>query len=86
MNEIVDQIMWVMNLTRRTLHLPLRIARAQAAFLEFLFAKVFHRPPPLNRDQIVMLQEDNVGDGHPAEALFGLKPGSFRQGIEAYLT
>jgi uncharacterized protein YbjT (DUF2867 family) len=85
LNEIVDQIMWVMNLTRRTLHLPLRIARAQAAVLEFLFATIFHRPPPLNRDQIVMLQEDNVGNGQPAEALFGLKPGSFRQGIEAYL-
>src|SRR5262245_45879295 len=85
LNEIVDQIMWVMNLRRRTLHLPLVIARAQAAAFEFLFATLFRRPPPLNRDQVLMLQEDNVGNGRAAEALFGLQPGSFRQGIESYL-
>ena len=85
LNEIVDQIMWVMNLRRRTLHLPMVIARGQAAVFEFLFAKLFRRPPPLNRDQVLMLQEDNVGNGTAADALFGLKPRPFRQGIEAYL-
>ena len=42
-------------------------------------------PPPLNRDQLLMLQEDNIGDGKPADDLFGLKPPGFLQSITEHL-
>jgi uncharacterized protein YbjT (DUF2867 family) len=85
LNRILDQILEVMKRRRMKLHLPLAMARTQAALLEFLFGTLLHKAPPLHRDQIVMLQEDNTGNGKPADELFGLKHGSFQQGIESYL-
>ena len=85
LNEIVAQILAVMKRKRLTLHLPLAVARWQAAFLEFVFPRLLHKAPPLNRDQLSMLQEDNAGDAQPAKDLFGLKPASFREGIGKYV-
>lgn len=41
--------------------------------------------PPLNRDQLLMLQEDNVGEAWRAAGLFKLRSLSFAEGIERYL-
>ncbi|MGN6641397.1 MAG: complex I NDUFA9 subunit family protein [Verrucomicrobiota bacterium] len=85
LNEIVDAILKAMQRKRFKLHLPLGIARAQAGLVEGVFNKLLHRVPPLNRDQVLMLQEDNVGDGRPADDLLELKHGSFQEGITTYL-
>ncbi|MGD0615515.1 MAG: NAD(P)H-binding protein, partial [Verrucomicrobiota bacterium] len=84
-DELVDQILAVMQRRRLKLHVPPGIARCQAVILEFVFARLLQEAPPLNRDQLIMLQEDNVGNPQPANELFGLKPVSFREGISAYL-
>ncbi len=84
-NELIDEILKVIQRRRFKLHIPLAVARCQAAFLEFLFARLLRRAPPLNRDQIIMLQEDNVGNPGPTNALFGLKPTSFREAIAVYI-
>jgi hypothetical protein len=60
------------------------MARAQGALLEFIFP-LFGKGPPLNRDQLLMLGEDNVGNPKPADELFGVKPVSFTEGIADYL-
>ena len=70
--------------TRWKLHVPLGVARLQAAFLEFIFS-VAGKPSPLSRDQLLMLQEDNVGDTITANELFKLKPIGFKTGIRSYL-
>ncbi|HKS36503.1 MAG TPA: hypothetical protein VJW76_04895, partial [Verrucomicrobiae bacterium] len=85
LNEILDVILEVTGRKRLKLHLPLWLARIQAAFMEFAFPVVLRKPAPLNRDQIVMLQEDNVGNPRAAIELFGLKPVPFREGIARYL-
>jgi len=85
MNEIIDEILEVMRRRRLKLHIPITLARMQARFLEFTYANIFGKPPPLNRDQIVMLQEDNLGDEKPAAELFKLQATSFREGISSYL-
>jgi hypothetical protein len=59
----------------------LSLARIQARFLEALYPAVFRRPPPLNRDQILMLGEDNVGDPAPATREFDLRPLPFREAL-----
>jgi hypothetical protein len=46
---------------------------------------LFHRPPPLSRDQLVMIEEDNVGQPEAAMEDFDLTPVSFEAGLEAYL-
>lgn len=84
-NEILDAIMEVTAHKRWKIHLPMGLARCQAALLEFIFSKLFGKAPPLNRDQLIMLAEDNTGNSEPANKLFGLKPHGFKEGIASYL-
>lgn len=84
-DEILDAILRVTGRERLKLHLPMSIARIQAAMLEFTFTRLLGEPPPLNRDQLIMLGEDNVGNPQPADVLFGLKPIPFQEGIARYL-
>jgi hypothetical protein len=83
--EILDHIQAVLHQRRWKFQVPLVLARCQAAFLEFVCARLLGKAPPLNRDQLTMLQEDNVGDPQPANELFGLPPPMFREGIAGYL-
>jgi len=70
---------------RLKLQVPPGLARCQAVFLEFVFRRLLGKAPPLNRDQLIMLEEDNVGNPQPANELFGLVPTSLREGIARYL-
>ena len=85
MSEMIDGILAVMKRKRLKVHVPAAVARIQAGFLEFLFPKILRKAAPLNRDQLIMLQEDNVGNAQLANELFGLKPVPFREGIGKYL-
>jgi uncharacterized protein YbjT (DUF2867 family) len=80
-NELYDKLLAFHGLRKRKLHLPLPIARMQAAVFERLLAN-----PPFNRDQLLMVQEDNVGDPKPAEHDFAPQQETFEQGIARYLT
>jgi len=85
MPQLLDEILAATNRRRFKLQLPAFLARGQAAFCEFVFPRLLHRAPPLNRDQLIMLEEGNTGDPRPAEELFGLKQPSFGEGIRVYL-
>ncbi len=79
-NDLYDKLLAFHSLRKPKLHLPLPIARFQAAVLEKLLEN-----PPFNRDQLIMTEEDNVGDPKPAERDFMLEPESFAQGLARYL-
>jgi NADH dehydrogenase len=66
-------------------HVPNSLAVAQAYLMELIYGRILSRPPPLNRDQLVMLQENNIGDNTAACEQFGLKPMDFETGIARYL-
>lgn len=83
--EIVDAVLAATGRRRWKFPLPFGLAHVQAAAAELLFAKILGKPPPLNRDQLVMLREDNVGDASAANALFALKHERFVTGIGRYL-
>ena len=83
-DELIDTILQVMRRRRLKLHLPFALASSQAALLEFLCG-LLHRASPLNRDQVLMLKEDNVGNPAPANVLFGLNSVPFSDGIASYL-
>lgn len=83
--ELLDRILRVLGKWRLKMRVPLAVARAQARVLEILIGTVLGKPPPFNRDQLIMLQEDNVGDPGPADALFGLRHPAFNEGIARYL-
>jgi len=79
-NELYDALMRLLGVRKPKLHLPLPIARLQAA----VFEKVLSNPP-FTRDQLMMTEEDNVGDPKPAERDFALEQESFGAGISRYL-
>lgn len=79
--EVLDLILARAGRKRWKLHVPMALARLQAAFLECVFPSLFGQAPPLNRDQLLMLAEDNVGHPKPAQALFNLPPESFPEGV-----
>jgi NADH dehydrogenase len=85
LSDIVDRIQEVLGKRRLQLHVPLSLARSQTACMEFLFRRLLRKPPPFNRDQLLMLQEDNVGNPQPANELFGLQPVALRDGITKYV-
>jgi uncharacterized protein YbjT (DUF2867 family) len=85
LDEMVEIILRVTGRRRWRVRLPVAVARVQAACLERLYPMVLRRAPPLNRDQIIMLEEGNVGDGQPARDLFGLVDPPFAVGTAAYL-
>jgi NADH dehydrogenase len=85
LGEMLDQILGVMGRKRWKVRVPLGLARLQASLVEFIFSRLLRKAPPLNRDQLTMLQEDNVGNGQPANELFGLKQVKFAEAIASYL-
>ncbi len=79
-NELYDKLQAILGTRKPKFHLPLPIARVQAA----LFEKILPNPP-FTRDQLLMLQEDNVGNPKPAERDFVLEQESFEDGVARYL-
>ncbi len=85
LSEIIDRILDVLGRRRLKVRVPFGLARCQAALLELVFRRLLRKAPPLNRDQLLMLQEDNVGNPQRANEVFGLQPVPLREGIGRYL-
>jgi uncharacterized protein YbjT (DUF2867 family) len=79
-NELYDKLLTFYGLRKPKVHLPLPFARVIASVVEKMLAM-----PPFNRDQLLMVQEDNIGDPKPAERDFSLQRETFEQGIARYL-
>lgn len=77
--EILRAILLAEGRKRLLLRIPMPVARLQATALEWAFPAILRRPPPLNRDQLLMLEEDNVGDGSEANTEFGLSHRPFAE-------
>lgn len=82
---VLDEILAATGRHRAKVHLPMPLARFQAAVLEWVFPTLLRQAPPLNRDQLLMLAEDNVGDPEPALRAFAFEPVKFREGIRRFL-
>lgn len=85
-NAVLDEILAATGRRRAKLHLPLPLARLQAKFIEFICPRLLGQAPPLNREQIVMLGEDNVGDPRPAGELFRFTPAALRPTLREWLS
>lgn len=84
-SAVLDEILAATGRSRCRLHLPLPLARLTARFLEFVFPCLLRQAPPLNRDQLLMLAENNVGDPEPAARAFHFEPRRFRDGLRRFL-
>jgi NADH dehydrogenase len=79
-NEILDTIMRVMGKRRLKVHLPMVVGRVLAFFMEKLLSA-----PPLTREQLIMLQSDNVTDITAMKRDFDFEPMRFEDAIRTYL-
>jgi NADH dehydrogenase len=84
-DAVLETVLHATHRRRLKLHVPMPLARLAAAGLEIFFPLLLRQAPPLNRDQLLMLEEDNVGEREPAAAGFGLTAKPFAEGIAAYL-
>ncbi|MFO1478299.1 MAG: complex I NDUFA9 subunit family protein [Verrucomicrobiota bacterium] len=85
LEEIIDQILEVTGRRRAKMVISGANARRLAGFLELFFSRLLRKPAPLTHDQLIMMAEDNLGDGSKAREQFGLKRTTFKEGIAAYL-
>ena len=80
-DEIIDTVCRVLGKMRLKIHIPIWFMRPGAAIAECILRK-----PPITRDQLLMLEEDNVTDNNALESVFNIKPVGFEEGIRSYLT
>jgi uncharacterized protein YbjT (DUF2867 family) len=85
LTEILSAILKATNRKCLLVPVPVGLSRPMAGLLEFIYPKLLKKPTPLNRDQVQMLQENNVGETKWTTELFELEPVSFKDGIERYL-
>jgi len=85
LRQIIEETLAALGRRRLLVTVPGPLAQLQAGILRVLVAGLLRKPPPLNRDQLIMLNEDTQGNPRPANQLFGLAPPGFRAGIRAYL-
>ena len=85
MREMIGCILEVTRRRRLLLQVPRALAQMQARVLEWFFPLVLRKAPPLNGDQLLMLEEDNTGAPAEADEIFSLRHPAFRQGISRYL-
>lgn len=79
--EILGTLLLVRKRRRWLISVPWPVARLQARLLEMIFPVLFRAAPPLNRDQLLMLQEDNVGNPEAARTLLDVSAVDFEQGL-----
>lgn len=79
-NELIDLILRIKKKRRLKLHIPIGLLRGPAALGERLF-----RRPPLTRDQLVMLREDNVCSDDKAGFDLGMSFKGLEEILPTYL-
>ncbi|MCS7091467.1 MAG: complex I NDUFA9 subunit family protein [Verrucomicrobiota bacterium] len=85
LQEMLRTMLEITGRRRWLVPLPAPVARGLAVFLEAFCPRVLRRPPLLNRDQLLMLEEDNVGDPSLMERFFELRQPLFREGLQSWL-
>ena len=85
MPQILGAILAATGRKRLIVRVPIELAKVLAASLEFVYPRLLGKAPPLNRDQLIMLQEDNVGEPRWTVEMFGMRQNSFAKGIARYL-
>lgn len=83
--EMLQALLEVTGRRRWLCRVPGAVAWTLATVLERVYPALLRRPPPLNRDQLIMLEEDNVGDPAPMTRLIGTSAPTFREGLRTWL-
>jgi NADH dehydrogenase len=77
---LIDAIAGVLGRRVFKVHVPLGLMRPGAAVAEVLLPRA-----PITRDQLIMLEEDNVTDESTLEEVFGIKPTGLEEALRTYI-
>jgi uncharacterized protein YbjT (DUF2867 family) len=77
---VTEAIAEAMGIKRPTAHLPFFLMKAAARVFEAAVPR-----PPLTRDQLIMLQEDNVCGMRDIRDAFGVEPVKFSDGLKTFI-
>ncbi len=77
---IIDGVARVLGRRRLKLHVPMPLMRLNAALLEAVLSA-----PPITRDALLMLEEDNVTEDNALPSVFGISPTGLIDGMKTYL-
>ena len=77
---VIDNIAEALGKKVLKIHVPMPLMKTGAFFAEILFSK-----PPVSRDALIMLGEDNITDDDSIERVFGIKRTGFLEGMRTYL-
>lgn len=80
LEEVLDLLMEAMGKRRPKVHVPLPLLRANAAVLERVLPA-----PPVTRDQLIMLEEDNVCDTSAMRRDFEVEMPALAEGLRRML-
>ena len=83
--QVLKTLLRITRRRRVILRIPRALAWYPTAVLEWVFPRVLRRPAPLSRDQILMLEEDNVGNPKAAERDFQIPVVPFAEGVGEFL-
>ncbi|MCX6872090.1 MAG: hypothetical protein NTY84_15925, partial [Verrucomicrobia bacterium] len=83
--QVLQTLLQITRRRRVIVRIPRALAWYPTAVLEWVFPRVLRRPAPLSRDQILMLEEDNVGNPEAAERDFKISSISFAKGVGDFL-
>lgn len=86
-NGLIDAYMDVLGLRRKTLHIPLGIVKAGIDLLGVAQAAGLKskRIPPVTKEQLALLSEDNITELDSVKKHFGFEPVAVRQSLEKFL-
>jgi len=79
-DEIIDAIAAATGRRIWKIHAPMPFMNLSASVFETFLSR-----PPITRDQLLMLEEDNVAGNNALTGFFSLKPVGFSEGIKTYL-
>lgn len=80
LDEVIDRVAQVLGKKRVKAHIPMPLMRVIA-----LFAETFLSKPPVSRDALLMLEEENVTALNALTRVFGITPTGLIEGMRTYL-
>lgn len=79
-DEVIDRIGGAIGRRPRKVHVPMRLLYLNALLLEKLLPS-----PPISREALKILLEDNTTSMNALSEVFGMDPESFESGVKEYL-
>ena len=84
-NELIMLYMKAMGSGKSVIHVPAGLVKAGLSVLKLARAAGYKRFPPVGRDQLTLLETDNITDTDSIKKQFGFEPESIRGALKEFL-